>query len=266
MPRCGSRSRAPAGSTSAVTLARPERRRIADLAFRMTQEDGQWRIAKAPDALIVDDWFQDATIARRRSTSSTRRPASWCPEPVFVPEATSRPRRWSRRCWRARPAPRRRGAHFRPARAQPGLSVPVNDDGVAEITLQGEAGQLTAQSADLMVNQFAWTLEAGPVVSSFDDHHRRRAADPAAAAASSAWTSARSTTRPTSRASSLLFAVRDGVLESGRSRGHGPGRRPVRWPPFVRRRRRRREPHREPGRGRGRGGTALCRGPGHRGR
>ena len=39
-----------------------------------------------------------------------------------------------------------------------GLSVPVTDAGVADVTLDGDAGRSTAEAAKLMVYQFAWTL------------------------------------------------------------------------------------------------------------
>ena len=136
------------------------------LRFPMVKEDGAWRIAAAPDALIVpDDWFQDGY-----------RPASLyfldptgrilVPEPVFAPTdevaaalvqgLLDGPSRSLDDVVRS----------FVPPGLQLGLSVPVSD-GVATITLEGDPGPLSPEAAELMVNQFAWTLRQDERVTSF---------------------------------------------------------------------------------------------------
>lgn len=138
------------------------------LRFPMTREDGEWRIAKAPDSFIVpDDWFQNhyrpAAVYYLDPTASIL-----VPEPIFVPAdqvANSLVKALL-------DDPPLRLTHvvrtFVPTGLTLGLSMPVSDDGQASISLEGEAGPLSPEAAKLMIYQFAWTLRQDPGVSSFD--------------------------------------------------------------------------------------------------
>ena len=126
--------------------------------FPMAFEGGEWRIDKAPDALIVPEtWF--AQRYRQVSLYYFDPTASiLAPEPVFVPSG------------RALASALTQALLVGPGEGldrvvqsfiPPGLtflSVTVSDDGVADIPLKGDAGQLTADSIPLMMAQLAWTL------------------------------------------------------------------------------------------------------------
>ncbi|WP_028656585.1 LpqB family beta-propeller domain-containing protein [Nocardioides sp. J54] len=51
---------------------------------------------------------------------------------------------------------------FLPSGLSVGLSVPVDDKGVANVDLVGDAPRLTAEEAELMFAQLAWTLRQAP--------------------------------------------------------------------------------------------------------
>lgn len=129
------------------------------LRFRVTIEDGEYRIVDPQDALVVPaTWFQQ----RYRQVSLYYfDPIAQIlvPEPVFVPLgeqlATSLVSSLL-----AGPPPRARGLvrSFLPSGLSVGLSVPVDDAGVADVDLVGDAPRLTAEEAELMLAQLAWTL------------------------------------------------------------------------------------------------------------
>ncbi|KRB79289.1 hypothetical protein ASE01_23570 [Nocardioides sp. Root190] len=129
------------------------------MSFRVTVEDGEYRITDPRDALVVPaTWFQQ----RYRQVSLYYfDPIAQIlvPEPVFVPQgdqlATSLVSSLL-----AGPPPRASGVvrSFIPPGLSVGLSVPVNDAGVADVDLVGDAPRLTAEEAELMLAQLAWTL------------------------------------------------------------------------------------------------------------
>lgn len=129
------------------------------LRYRVTIEDGEYRIVDPQDALVVPaTWFQQ----RYRQVSLYYfDPIAQIlvPEPVFVPQgeqlATSLVSSLL-----AGPPPRARGLvrSFLPSGLSVGLSVPVDDAGVADVDLVGDAPRLTAEEAELMLAQLAWTL------------------------------------------------------------------------------------------------------------
>lgn len=137
----------------------------SSLEFEMTVEDGEWRIAEAPNALIVpESWFAQ----RFRQVSlyffdPTARLLT--PEPVFVPRGEqlattlvsgllSGPGVGLSQVSRT----------FFPSSASLELSVPVSATGVAEIALQGDARDLAPEAAELMLAQLAWTLRQEPTI------------------------------------------------------------------------------------------------------
>lgn len=129
------------------------------MSFRVAVEDGEYRIADPRDALVVPaTWFQQ----RYRQVSLYYfDPIAQIlvPEPVFVPQgdqlATSLVSSLL-----AGPPPRASGVvrSFIPPGLSVGLSVPVSDAGVADVDLVGDAPRLTAEEAELLLAQLAWTL------------------------------------------------------------------------------------------------------------
>lgn len=187
------------------------------LSFPMQQVDGEWRIARAPDALIVpESWFEQ----RFRPVSlfffdPTAR--ILVPEPVVVPRGEQLATTLVNGLLRG---PGRALTHvsrsFLPPGLSLGLSVPVSDEGVADISLKGDVGKQTPQALELMLAQLAWTLRQEPTIRAFRvsiggepvslpggvsvfDVDQGAAYDPAGF-----------------RASTLLFGLRNGRLVAGR--------------------------------------------------
>lgn len=133
------------------------------LRLPMEREDGEWRIARAPNALIVpESWFEQRF---RRVSVYFFDPSAdiLVPEPVFVPLGEQLATALTKALLRG-PGVALEGVSrtFIPPGLSFGLSVPVTEDGVAELTLRGYAGRLTAESSRLMLAQLAWTLRQDP--------------------------------------------------------------------------------------------------------
>ena len=161
-----------AGSEVAVTLAGarrldargawqgavPARQRTLELP--MTQlEDGSWRITAAPDALIVpQEWF--SSRYRQVSVYFFDPTASILePEPVFVPVGQQLATTLTEALLEGPGAGLQRVAQtFIPPGLDVAVGVAVSDDGVADVLLTGDPGQLSADTIELMMAQFAWTL------------------------------------------------------------------------------------------------------------
>ncbi|MGH3307900.1 MAG: LpqB family beta-propeller domain-containing protein, partial [Nocardioides sp.] len=137
------------------------------LTFPMASEDGEWRIARAPDALIVpDSWFEQ----RFRQVSLYFFDPSariLVPEPVFVPRGEQLATALTSALLRG-PGPALEGISrsFIPEGLSFGLSVPVSEEGVADLALRGYNGRLTPDASEQMLAQLAWTLRQEPTIQS----------------------------------------------------------------------------------------------------
>jgi hypothetical protein len=135
------------------------------LTFPMASEDGEWRIARAPDALIVpDSWFEQ----RFRQVSLYFFDPSariLVPEPVFVPRGEQLATALTSALLRG-PGPALEGVSrsFIPDGLSFGLSVPVSEEGIADLTLRGYNGRLTPEASEQMLAQLAWTLRQEPTI------------------------------------------------------------------------------------------------------
>ncbi len=135
------------------------------LTFPMASEDGEWRIARAPNALIVpDSWFEQ----RFRQVSLYFFDPSaqiLVPEPVFVPRGEQLATALTSALLRG-PGPALEGISrsFIPDGLSFGLSVPVSEEGVAELSLRGYSGRLTPDASEQMLAQLAWTLRQEPTI------------------------------------------------------------------------------------------------------
>ncbi|ABL80949.1 MULTISPECIES: LpqB family beta-propeller domain-containing protein [unclassified Nocardioides] len=137
------------------------------VTFSMSSEHGEWRIADLPDALIVpEDWFQQ--YYRQVSLYFFDPTASiLVPEPAFVPRGDQLASALTQALLLG-PSPglERVAQSFIPPGLEVSVGVTVSDDGVADILLSGEVGQLTADTTEMMLAQLAWTLRQEPAVRS----------------------------------------------------------------------------------------------------
>jgi Lipoprotein LpqB beta-propeller domain/Sporulation and spore germination len=140
------------------------------VSFPMRKEDGQWRIARAPNALIVtrtyyEQAYQDASLYFFDPSGRIL-----VPEVVHVPQgqqlATSMVRALLRGPRRALAGVER---SFIPPGLTVGLSVVVSAKGLATITFRGQdPGPLGRKATRLMLAQLAWTLRQDPTIKTFE--------------------------------------------------------------------------------------------------
>jgi len=195
------------------SLPRDER----TLEFPMVRENGQWRIADAPDALVVPEtWFEQvfSHVSLYYFDPSAQ---ILVPEPVFVPLgeqqlATELTRAVLR-------GPSRRLDDVSRSFIPPGLdvfgSVPVSAEGVADLTLRGYTGELTPQASQLMLAQLAWTLRQDPSVAAFRVSIGGQQVTLPGGVSEFSVDEGLAYDPTGLQASSLLFGLRDGRLVSG---------------------------------------------------
>jgi hypothetical protein len=140
------------------------------LSFRLAREDGQWRIASAPDALIVPiSWFE-ARYTQLSLYFFDQTGRVLVPEPVFVPRGNQLATTLVRDLVAGPPAQLAGVVRsFLPIGVGEGLSVPVDARGTADIALTGgsdQPAQPTAQALTLLTAQLGWTLRQDPSVTS----------------------------------------------------------------------------------------------------
>ncbi|MBZ5734202.1 LpqB family beta-propeller domain-containing protein [Nocardioides sp. TRM66260-LWL] len=137
------------------------------LRFRVVVEGGEYRIDDPPDALVVSrTWFTARyTPASLYYVAPTGR--ALVPEPVYAPSGPGRAGALVRALLAGPPADVRgveRSAL--PSDLRLALSVPVDSDGRAVVSLRGRLGDPEPEEASLMLAQIGWTLRQDPAVSS----------------------------------------------------------------------------------------------------
>lgn len=135
------------------------------LSFGMVVEDGEHRIAEPPDALVVPaQWYEPRF---RQVSLSFFDPTGTIlvPEPAFVPAGEQLASTLVRGLLAG---PSRAGAgltrSFLPSGLTAGLSVPVSEDGVADIALAGGSGTPSREQAELLLAQLTSTLRQDPAI------------------------------------------------------------------------------------------------------
>jgi hypothetical protein len=141
------------------------------LAFPMVREDNEWRIDAVPNALIVPRTFYDQQYTDNAQIyffDPTGR--ILVPEPVHVPQGSQLASSLAGALVRG-PTASLRGVvrTFIPPGLAVNLSaVPVNQNGVALVTLRGpDPGPLTRKTTRMIVAQLGWTLGQDPTIKSF---------------------------------------------------------------------------------------------------
>jgi hypothetical protein len=184
--------------------------------FPMTMENGEYRIAQAPNALIVpESWFEQRfRVVSLYFFDPTAQ--ILVPEPVFVPRGEQLATTLIKGLLRGpHPDLARVSRSFIPPGLTFGLSVPVSADGVADISLKGEAGPQTSQAIELMLAQFAWTLRQEPAIRAFRVSIGGQPIQ-LPGGVSEVSVNQGAAYDPTGfQASSLLYALRNGQLVSG---------------------------------------------------
>jgi len=143
--------------------AREEATRSLDL--RVAREDGEWRVADPPDAMVVPD---SHFVSRYRQYSlyfldATR--SVLVPEPVFLPFGAQAPTQLVAGLLAGPPGrPRSSLGSAFPDGTRLTVSVPVSPDGVAEVPLDERALTLSEDQLEASLAQLAWTLRQVPDV------------------------------------------------------------------------------------------------------
>ncbi|MFS3129026.1 LpqB family beta-propeller domain-containing protein [Nocardioides sp. Bht2] len=138
------------------------------LDFSMVLEDGEWRINTLPNAMIVtDSWFADrytqASLFFFDPTGTIL-----VPEPVFVPRGDQLATALVSGLLRGPVAPRSDVSQsFIPRELQVEFSIPVPQDGLAEVALTGDVPNFDNDTLELMTAQIAWTLRQDPSIERF---------------------------------------------------------------------------------------------------
>lgn len=193
------------------------------LHFSMTKENDEWRIASAPDAFVIPvDWFQDHYV--QQSVYYFDPTASiLVPEPIYVPadQLTSS----LLQALLDGPGPRLAEVvrTFVPQGLTPGLSVPVDENGVATISLGGDETRLTPETSKLLVYQFAWTLKQVEGLTAFRITIGDEPVTMSGGSSTQFSVDLGSEYDPTDvQASNQLFAVDNGSLQTGDAAGTEP--------------------------------------------
>ena len=189
------------------------------VSFPMQVENGEWRIAQAPDALLVpvdfyDQTFQDASLYFFDPSARLL-----VPEVVHVPQGQQLTTSLMQALVQG---PQRSLEGVVRTFLPPGLTASpvVVSNGVADVTLNGrDPGQLSQRTTRLIVAQLAWTLRQDPSVNALTlSIAGRQITDPTGSSTfqvDSPEVARYDPAKPT--ASSQLYALRRGELVSGQS-------------------------------------------------
>ncbi len=184
----------------------------------MALENGEWRIAAAPNALILlgsfyDTSYEDASLYFFDPTGRIL-----VPEPVHVPQGSQLASALVKALLRApRSGPRSVNQTFIPAGLTLELSVAVNR-GVAEVNLAGkDPGPLDRTVIKRMIAQLAWTLQQDTTINSFTlTIAGRSVTDASGASRFPVRTDQASPIDPAvPRSSGQIYGLRRGLLVSG---------------------------------------------------
>lgn len=133
------------------------------LTFGMQQEDGEWRIATLPNALIVPLTWLEARFQRADLYFLDPSSRILVPTPVFVPSGEQLAARLVNALLEGPPDTLAGVVDSALGDAGPGTTVEVSSSGLASIRMTGSEGAPEALT-EPMVAQLAWTLRQVPSV------------------------------------------------------------------------------------------------------
>ncbi len=139
------------------------------LDFPMVKENGEWRIAQLPDALIVPRTFYEQQYQEAEIYFFDPSGRILVPEPVHVPEGEQLASALVHALVQG-PGRSLTGVDrsFLPAGLSPVVSVPVTKGGIADVTLNGpDPGPLSRPTVRQILAQLAWTLGQDASITSF---------------------------------------------------------------------------------------------------
>ena len=187
--------------------------------FSMAVEDGEWRIAKPPPWLMVpQSWFEQRF---RQASLYFFEPTATVlvPEPVFVPRGVQFASSLVNGLLRG-PATELAATeqNFLPPNLRSVVSVPVSEGGVAQVDLTSDTGDVeppSAEQADLLVSQLAWTLRQDPTIGRFQVAIDGRPVQLPGEGSEFSVEHGRGDAPYVDGSSSLFFGLRDGLMVGG---------------------------------------------------
>ena len=144
-------------------LTAPEAR----LTIPVEQEDGEWRIAQAPNALIVPDYQFAQAFRAAQVPWFDPSGAIIVPEPVFVGTGDSLATAMVRSLLKGPAEGLESVVRTYVPEGLTATSVPVDAEGEADVRLSGTMPRMEADALDRLVAQFAWTLRQVPGITRF---------------------------------------------------------------------------------------------------
>jgi len=127
--------------------------------FSLVRVDGEWRIANPPDRLFIRSYFFERYFARFDLYFLDPTREALVADPVFLPLGDQLTTELVRGLI-AGPTPwlGPQAATSLPDSAQIEVSVPLRDDGVAEVNLSAAAAELSDRQQQALSAQLVWTL------------------------------------------------------------------------------------------------------------
>ncbi|HEY1134757.1 MAG TPA: GerMN domain-containing protein [Nocardioides sp.] len=134
------------------------------VTFGMEQEDGEWRIATLPNALIVPLTWLEARFERADLYFLDPSARILVPTPVFVPSGEQLAARLANALFEGPPDTLAGVVGTSLGTAGPGIAVDVSSSGLASVRITSGEGQPPEALTEPMVAQLAWTLRQVPSI------------------------------------------------------------------------------------------------------
>jgi hypothetical protein len=137
----------------------PTRGHGHDYRLRLVKQDGQWRIAKPPDRLLIPRAHFDTQYQQFLLYFVAKAARVLVPEPVYVPRGRQAPTLLVAGLLKGpRPGLRAERTVFPKGTSLDGISVPVSREGTAEVPLSDQVLEIDDGHLSTVYAQLAWTL------------------------------------------------------------------------------------------------------------